>query len=117
MARVICEGYIEHLTDAEFAECCKEFEKYGLVCSPPSYDWHDYPDVGFSSLHNSADEPIYVYKGFHKYSRDEKGNGVADEDIRVVQMDSKGAWKTYTSHIIDSVDELRELIKKTFNIK
>lgn len=115
--RKITDDYIEHLTDGEFADCCKEFEKYGLVFSPPSYDWHDYLDVGFSSLSNRSEEPIYVYKGFHEYIKAENGILIAEETIRVVHMDNKGSWNTDTSHIIDSVDELRKLIKETFNIK
>ena len=107
--------HISHISEKKFSDCCKEFTKYGLMFSPASWDYRDYPDVGFATLWPKEGIKPRIVWGFSKYSR--RDNGTIDQTLvsedQITVYDENEAEEKF---FIDTKAQLRKLIKKTFKI-
>jgi hypothetical protein len=107
--------HISHISEKKFSECCKEFTKYGLWFSPASWDYRDYPDVGFATLWPKEGTTPRIVWGHSKYSNRDNGTinpTFVSEDLITVYDENEAEEKLF----IDTKAQLRKLIKKTFKI-
>ena len=83
--------------------------------SPASWDYRDYPDVGFATLWPKEGIKPRIVWGFSKYSR--RDNGTIDQTLvsedQITVYDENEAEEKF---FIDTKAQLRKLIKKTFKI-
>lgn len=96
-----------HISEKDFEDVCRKYEKKGLNYTPADWEWEKYPDVGFSTLYN---DEASITMGHNRYSNRGKDS---EEIIRVAK---KANYLNDEEYIIDTKEQLEDLIKKTFNI-
>jgi hypothetical protein len=107
--------HISHISEKKFSDCCEEFTKYGLLFSPASWDYRDYPDVGFATLWSKEGTTPRIVWGHSKYSHRDNGTinpTFVSEDLITVYDENEYEETLF----IDTKTQLRKLIKKTFKI-
>lgn len=108
---------VYHISEKEFARACRPYKKYGLVYSPASYEWQDYPDVGFATLYGPTKEiKDMIIWGHSKYRRLKNG---AMKSVAVVTTMHYTRTKHVIEHqyVIDTVGQMQELIEKFFKLR
>ena len=88
--------YIHHISEEDFESVCRKYKSLRYI--PADWSWHAYPDVGFADIVGDKDRLTW---GCHRYTED------ATEDVIRRESDGK-------EFVVDTKDELRELIRDTF---
>ena len=89
-------SYIHHISEENFGDVCRKYTS--LRYYPAAWHYSAYPDVGFADIVGDKDRLTW---GCHRYTED------ATEDV--IRRESDG--KVF---VVDTKDELRELIRDTF---
>lgn len=110
---------IYHISDAEFEKACKPYLKHGLAFMPPSYEWRDYPDVGFSILYKIPEGKYVkdsIVLGHSKYRRLKNG-GTKSEAVVTTRHTTRTGKVVEHQYIIDTIPQMRKLIEKFFKVR
>ena len=98
--------HIAHISEKDFESVCREVvANSSLQYLPADWEWTAYPDIGYATLHDGHYTSLPW--GCHNYS-----HGIS-EDILIKSTPQNAYGETY---VVDTKDELRQLIKETFNV-
>ena len=105
--------HIHHITEAQFGKACRDAVKADsrLSYEPASWDAADYPDVGFASL---TDGVTRITWGHDIYSNDPVTGELTSEECITVCPFANDKIDTWKQDVIDTPEQLDELIRKTF---
>lgn len=107
---------IYHISEEDFEKVCRKVvAKHkgtrSLRYIPADWDWHHYPDIGFSEIIDDA-TGISLTRGFHEYTKMADGSLRAEDIIRRCSP-TNGMGDPFK---VDTKEQLLQLIKETFKL-